>query len=1120
MGKLIVRVKQYGQNKGQLNIDLSRKGGESGVEQYRRIVAEFNAAADLNLNEAAIIDVTDPAKPKVKIKGPLVRIRELACPLVSGGYGPMPLDGKRASVAGYRPLLAETRLEDTLEYVNGVEEGATSVWHLEVPDAGKNDDMSWWPDHICEMFVQDDACTYAECDGKKVSVRHDAHKPGWLGFLNEWGFEVAPNAGGKIKKRLNVATRTMPQVAAFKRREVRIGLIKKPLREDFADDATFAAHLQTWKVVHDGALLFRKGFAAEVLRRQQQKLDMGPDYQRALEKYGGADSIPAQVVLEIALMRDRMLQERIERFLARPCGNARVLVGDYEEALLKGDYFNVEELKDDDGNEVDILLCAENQKKEIRGIHNAKDGEAWVLVGIEPGKVKRGTRTSTQKLINHRALFPSDQVGEWMEQEAIRLLEQITNGRLEEDSRLESERAEALERDLSEGTRSVQRRHREVFELAMGAGMSLRNLPTGSYNAFSSLIGRLAYRDIAKMNVAVPHSYSMHILPETLARRCGWVGIVMPGEIDISVKRGYAVITDADWEVAREDWGGSDHDDHYDMLLVKDSSHNGEYRVVVVRDPNDIGEYAIFTPTQRSLGEYLGKWEKVTGSSNKAGTVFTFKREELPVRTVDLGKMPVRMSERLRRGAAGEAGGTIIKEPVGISTSKVYPEGYTKKEVLADMHRAFTKEQPGFAVNVRMLVALLDVKLDIIPCRMEKIIDVFTQGGSSDAMNAINQKSEEFVERCIAYCLNNKGKVKIDRLFLNSKHFKVPEKYKNTDCDLYLTADGEGWLEQLFDKYEEVKAKYLGKLKNWLLFWQQPIPAWTRLCKKHPGAEARSRQLHPVWRKKAHDIFAELGRKAGEGAPRQVLDEIRDRYEAGVREFVSEYTVYPLMQKACFIKGDGDTAGLYQDDLLWNGCVGELVCDWLKGDVTDKGERLEERDPCLRAQRGMCVVDELTFRVACHDPHYVANWVRELDDGLLAGVMSLLQDHALLIAEMAHAEIPEEQLAARRKLVTPEKLKAVLAALGCDDTPPPPPSNDDNGPDDTPPTPTTPPTPEVKNEAERREALKEAYWKEWAEEKPAPAAEVDAETAAKREAIKAAYWKEWAEYQKESMLNA
>lgn len=969
------------------------QAGESAKQRKARWANEMTTYEGLGLDWARITDrVPDRENGGMKTvtcvaKRSLADMKAMLLAEAQPSYGKGP-DGNKCHNGGYSPLMSGTLGVEGHEDLEG-----TNVWHVKLPKGKRFEKLGWWVDHVRELYLGQKSLTMAAIGDGQLTMRFDRGNAGWLKCFDQWGLVIQPTP--KVVKRLKVATRSMPFRGVFAGKEVTIA---------------FVEHTDEDKCLFDGLVLIDAKLWHSIIDADPQGVDYGPlgDGIKKLEEEDAeglaeklrkveegnllnvveAESAKTRKLLAfIDTSRTRLLDDRKHRARKTKLGNFRCqmpagVCDQYPNGgQVKGNYLVVPNLTYK-GERVHILTSRENVKKEVSG------GAHWLL-GIEPQYAKAEARTSTQLIINLEELFPAEQVEEWMKQDMLCILESIIGGRLEERLRMEAEANEAAFGEADEEITSVLYRFRQYAEDLLGTGHDFRHAPSLAVDTYEALLKRMCLREKAKLNVPVPHGMKMQVLPVSIVKLAGYESPVKSGEIDLCLQRGYAVVTDEDWREGIRNWGGADEDDSMVHFLVHDLSQGGALRVVTIRHPNGRGEYMIFKPLEGGM-EFKAETRlhlaaKKTAAGTPDWTRPTFTRHPLEVRCVDLGKLPRQVSKRMRSG-------DLRIEPVpGMEKGKSYPQGYQIADVVSDLHHAVSGASPGYPINALMLLSLVGVEPETMPCTMESIVDTFVQGGSKEAMDAITAAADGWVATALTHCYANKKK--IDRDFWRGKNFQTKQLCLSPEVEEWIAAgqhlDENGPITSLmrtllgnqgdYDGFNDspvtggsIYHRGMRVLVEWLKAWQEEMPCLRRFKMTEEGKTKLARS-YKDWQDTAGAAWGGIGRKT---------DKAWRQYEEGVRQYIERCTVHGLIERGSYLRTretlpnsnvPDPRFGLMMDHMMWNRGVAELVIEHLK-----------------RPENRPLTVDQFTYRLCNYSVENCAQWLDDLKLSNEAGLDKLL----------------------------------------------------------------------------------------------------------------------------------
>lgn len=971
--------------------------GENARQRRARWANEMSTYEGLGLEWARITRrVPDPKTGGMKTKTCVTKrsIGEMKALLLAEAipsYGKGP-DGRKVHNGGYSPLMSGTLGVEGHDSLDG-----THVWHVQLPKGKRFEEFGWWVDHVRDLYLGQKSLTMAAIGDGQLTMRFDRGNVGWLKCFDQWGLVV--DCTPKVVKRLKVATRSMPFRGVFEKGNVTIAIIDHAPEDKCLYDGLVLIDAELWqRIIHADPQGVDYGPMGDALEAHEEEvkatldkteegsllsvLDVEADKTRKLQAF-------------IDTSRTRLLDDRKHRAQKTKLGNFRCQMPAGTCPLypnggqVKGNYLVVNNLTYK-GKKVDILTSRENVKKEVSG------GTHWLL-GIEPQYAKAEARTSTQLIINLRSLFPDEQVEEMMKQEMLTILESIIGGRLEERLRMEAEANEAAFGEADEEITSALFRFRQYAEDLLGTGHDFRHAPSLAVDTYEALLKRMCLREKAKLNVPVPYAMKMQIVAKSIIKLAGYDSPVQRGEIDICLQRGYAVITDEDWrECGTNDSGGGDFDDSFALFLVNDLSQGGARRVVAVRHPSGRGEYMVFKPL-RGGEEFKAETKlhlaaKKDAAGNADWTRPTFTKHPLEVRCVDLGKLPRRVSARLR------SGDLKIKPVAGMEKGKVYPEGYQVADVISDLHHAVSGASPGYPINALMLLSLVGVEPETMPCTMESIVDTFVQGGSKEAMDAITEAADGWVATALTHC--HAQKKTIDRDFWEGKNFQTkqlclsPEVEEWIENKGHLDADGPvtSLMRSLLgnqkdydgfdDRFNEGGSIYhrgLRVLVKWLTAWQEEMPCLRRFKKTEEG-KVKLANYFKDWKATGLAAWGNIGKKTAQSWK---------CYEEGVHQYIERCTVHGLLQLGSKIReleylparqggGLDPRKGLMMDHMMWNRGVADLVIEHLK----KEGNR-------------PLTIDQFTYRLCNYSVENCAQWLGDLrlsNETALDKLLDVLED--------------------------------------------------------------------------------------------------------------------------------
>ena len=255
----------------------------------------------------------------------------------------------------------------------------------------------------------------------------------------------------------------------------------------------------------------------------------------------------------------------------------------------KGHAIVVDELRDGEGNAVDILL-PQDSKREVRG----RRGE-W-FVGLQGVHGKDQLRLDIQSLIHLKEFFDSEMLLQRLHEEGALFCDAVSSGHA----------AEAMGRiDGAEPINEIQRWYLREY---LASGGDLRWSGTPAKALLGQHLKRLNASTLAKLRLPLPGG-RYYVMPAGVGAAGGVALSVERGEIHLDHARGTAWVNDADWLILdaspnlsglADVWGGADNDDALWLYPFTDEA-DGERKVLAWRSPNQLGEYVVLRPTADSV---------------------------------------------------------------------------------------------------------------------------------------------------------------------------------------------------------------------------------------------------------------------------------------------------------------------------------------------------------------------------------------------------------------------------------------------------------------------------------------------------------------------------------------
>lgn len=819
----------------------------------------------------------------------------------------------------------------------------------------------------------------------QVTWRYRKGHEEWLGLFADLGIEVSASA--KTAKRMGIATASYPFVLETNPDEVVVKFMNETLIEEDMEGLT----QEEKDLLEDGCTIISGRFYRKILNAPRP-LDLGSAGSKALKGGKKFKDLSKEVQEFLTTQANRRREDMIREAQEVPVGTLRLL----GKLHLKGDYIVREGLELAYG--CDVLTSNLNVKKELaKGKKN--------LWAVRPKKPHLSTRTSTQKLSNARALFPVDHVVTWMKRESRRVAHSFMSGQIEErylKKMAEESTRETL--DMCKEVQNLQSQYRQQVQSLLEGGptMTLQYAPRLLVDTAMMLINRMWQPEGCKLRIPVPHSMNIKIVSERMARAAGW-GFGKPtlkkGEIDISPRLGIAVVGNQGFPRLLKNCGGADSDDMENLYLVKDISQGGKLQIVVIRDPNDKGEYEILTPVNGCENCFEKEIEYIPA---KVEDGYSWRVEEVPVREVDLSKMPLQYTYLLEKGLVKQ-----VDSPA-LSKKREYPEGYTFESFLRDAEEALLGIAPGLFINMGEARSMCTPETEeefreAFPNGYERVgfenfLDIPNQGGHLEAKQfLLNWTNQKFAG--LLYNLATNPKLpRIDRTYWYAKNLQVPSSKKYEFLKPYMDALivsevhlEDGAITQIVRAFEDQEKLMRKTLVEWAKTWQQHLPEWVALQNQDPQEANRLWKLLPEWDRLVKGPWQALAK-----LPKWVSAETKEQaqavYAGAIQEFVTQYGMVALLARIKVGFDDDGKQGTLRDDQLWNGPVAKLIVDYLNGAVDDHGNPLEKNDENLQEKRRPSLIDALTYKVSNASVDVLHSWFLRLEKNVQEALVEFLRD--------------------------------------------------------------------------------------------------------------------------------
>lgn len=813
---------------------------------------------------------------------------------------------------------------------------------------------------------------------------------GWMGVFENYDLDPTHKLGKRIA---SILLKGFQFTAEVSRDQVVVKYIEDLDLKDFEECQV------------DGHVLVHTGWAIEhILTKKGVTLSIERGMKKLREAYGGEDKIPEKAIQLLREMAARRREDLVRRALKNNIGSFRAL--DPDDAMKKGNASLVPDLWERFG--CHILTSRANCKSDIKG--KGLPEMKW-LFGFDSKPAHFGasaSNTSGQSIGAHQQLFPQEQVKGWIRNEVNWTTQLLVSGQLEEDYKEAAEISKRLQDDLGEEVHGVLFTFRTAMENLLNAGrgfLDFRFAPYLCLDTFDALSRRMADPARARISVPVPHSLSCSIMSERLARLAGWQGPEIPEDrIAFWKERSMMIFSNTGLKKKLRNLGGADFDDDAHAYLFRDSD-SGELRIAVIRYPTDRGEYLVLKPLREKEDvEIFQARPTLKMKFNSKDAVFTFTKEETPIREVSLKAFPPQITTRI------ESGDLVEVEVPELQGKHQFPDGYTVEAALGLIQKQAVGHQPGRAINHRSGVGamcgmdpkaakVLEPKISY--ASMEGIIDLMTQGGSLEAQAEMERLTEVGSRELLTKLMDDPSLPRIDRVYAKAKPIFLadwaPKELKEfIKREGHLAPPGEGWISPLFKLHEELTAEAKGNLVRWCLVWQQQAPELVSYLspeEKDPKKKEKMLDkalLHCVKAKDAYmshvhglwlamdDEGKKTKGKVKTPQEKRSLEAARTRYVEAFSTMVQANHLGALFIPMRIIKGGLEHPGLWYDRPLWNGVLSDLVVKYYQGVLDEKGKEKDEGCEERHRRRMPKLADCLSFRLIHMDVECLTRWVQQL----------------------------------------------------------------------------------------------------------------------------------------------
>lgn len=628
---------------------------------------------------------------------------------------------------------------------------------------------------IVQAIARHPRIQYGIVDKSKIMFVRVGKKTGWFSAFAEQGFVL--KGGAKTPKRGKQLHRPTSLTAKFDISELNIQVVDDTYYTDYDfvnPNDQVPLYMQSPEVTErllDGAF----AISVRVLEKAIANIPVYlPDHSTDPEQY---------------YYDDRLRNEMINDFRSVKGYNARIIgpIG-----MIKGNCF-VCDLPEG----IDVITSKANIKKEL------SNTKACYFIA-EPQWPKPYANTDIQTVINNPKLFRKSDMEYWLREEYTKMFNDITEGRVLSDykriySRLWHEGEKIDDQELHARMTYVGYRW-------VAMGLNITNSPW----LFQTLA--LSHAKPLQKRIPIPCALYEQVIPESIARMCGWDGIVEQSTIRRSLDLGVHIVNDLDWLEMYESHGGHDADDFFKLFYreIEGGEMNGQKVVFAIRCPNGYGEYTVFKYVEEEPFPY---WKDSKGNKH------SFPK-------VNGRKWPLRLSEAIRTKQVTYTGLPSENNPKQIE----YSEFYSVEDFLLNVQNTMTTGNVGGYVNAVMLHSLTLAKhRPFQVCSLESAIDGTTQTDDPDDRVAIDREADMIVREVIA-----SGK-QIDKHYWQTRGFAY--RYREHDVELY-----EGKITQMAALCVEYYQQYAKKVVEWAQTNARPVPMVEKLGERlvlHAQADIR-----------------------------------------------------------------------------------------------------------------------------------------------------------------------------------------------------------------------------------------------------------------------------------------
>lgn len=741
---------------------------------------------------------------------------------------------------------------------------------------------------IVEAIAKHPRIQYAIVDKDKIMFVRVGKKTGWFSAFAEQGFLL--RGGSKTPKRGKQLHRPTSLNAKFNIDELNVMVVEDTRFTDY-DFSTPNEEVPSW--MQDPAVVERllDGAFAVSTRVLEKAIANIPNYNP------NNSTDPEEYYYD-----DRLRNEMINDFRSVRGYNARIIgpIG-----MIKGNCFIC-----DLPEGIDVITSNANIKKEL------SNSRAFYFLA-EPQWPKPYANTDIQTVINNPKLFRKSDMEYWLREEYKKIFRDITDGKILADYK------RIYKRLWHEGDKiDDQELHARMTYVGyrwVAMGLSVTNSPW----LFQTLA--LSHAKPLQKRIPIPCAIYEQVIPESIARMCGWDGTVQQSTIRRCMNLGVHIVNDLDWLEMYESHGGHDADDFFKLFYreIEGGEMNGEKVIFAIRCPNGYGEYSVFKYVD---GEPYPEWE------DSEGIKISFPK-------VNGRSWPMRLSESIRKGVVRYTGLPSENNPKNIQ----YSEHYSVDDFLMNVKNTMTSGNVGGYVNSVMLHSLTLAKhRPYQVCSLEAAIDGCTQTDDPEDRVAIDREADIIVREVIA-----SGK-QIDKFYWESRGFAY--RYRDHDVELF-----NGKVTQMADLCVKYYQQYAQKVVEWAQENARPVEMVGKLGERlvlHAQADIRRFRREIFESNMNPDSFTgSINRDTWEMLYEKIanhidnFDRIEDQHDYVIAllhssikfpttggvvtdQIVMNKTIYPYLERAFIFYGIGSLLKLEVDNKGRQRVIDIVVDQW------------------------------------------------------------------------------------------------------------------------------------------------------------------------------------------------